>query len=190
MSLINYEDDIRHSAVIKYLLKKCETTTINTDSRIIASNELLTYVATDGLQYTLHHDKFKATVIDKCNVIKAHSIYNTDNTYYNDLVATCTSLLALLYSPLVTPLTATAPTPAPAPTPKLPTPTTTTRSLLSDPYIDSLIHAAMATSSNKNKNQSITNNNNTNNNTYTPPNQFKPRRSPRLAKKQRIVYTS
>ncbi len=189
ISLINYEDDIRHSAVINYLLKKSETTTINTDSRVIASNELLTYVATDGLQYTLRHDKFKDTVINKCNVIKARSLYNTDNTYYNDLVATCTSLLALLYSPLAT-ATTPAPAPAPAPTPKLPTPTTTTRSLLSDPYIDSLIHAAMATSSNKNKDQSITNNNNTNNNTYTPPNQFKPRRSPRLAKKQRIVYTS
>jgi hypothetical protein len=96
---IQNTDDISHTAVITYILKKINTLPSASDARVSACNELLTYVAKEALQFTLHHERFKATVIDKCIEFKIEYSDNIHNTHYADLAATCTSLLALLRSP-------------------------------------------------------------------------------------------
>ncbi len=108
--IIQNTDDISHTAVIAYLLKKISTLPSASDARVSACNELLTYVANEALQFTLHHDRFKATVINKCIEFKIEYCDNIHNTHYADLAATSTSLLALLRS-----ATPSAPAPATAP---------------------------------------------------------------------------
>ncbi len=109
---IQNTDDISHTAVITYLLKKINTLPSASDARVSACNELLTYVAKEALQFTLHHERFKATVIDKCIEFKIEYCDNFHNTHYADLAATSTSLLALLGWPSSIPAAATPATPA------------------------------------------------------------------------------
>lgn len=99
-------DDIANKAVIQYLLNKIDTLPSASDARVIACNELLTYIATQALHFTLKHHIFKNVVIDKCITFKDEAYDHLHNTHYADLAATCTSLWTLLrYDP---------PAPAPA----------------------------------------------------------------------------
>ncbi len=156
-SLIQNTDDISHTAVITYLLKKISNLPGASDARVIACNELLTYVAKEALQFVLHHDKLRATVIDKCIQFKSEHSDNIHSTHYADLAATSTSLLAKLQPP-PTVSTVSGCTCGYSGYPCCPCP----KSNL--PQWPNWQHPR-----------------------WTPPT---PRRSSRIAKKQRVVYTS
>ncbi len=96
MSSSMNSDDTANKAVIQYLLNKIDTLPSASDARVIACNELLTYIATQALQFTLRHHIFKNVVIDKCITFKDEAYDNIHNTHYADLAETCTSLWTLL----------------------------------------------------------------------------------------------
>jgi hypothetical protein len=93
-------DDIYRGAIITNLLNNIDTLPQGSESRLIAFDELVTYVTNDALQYILLNNTLKNAVVDKCINIGFEYLTNNNDIYYSDLVTdlitSCTSLLSLL----------------------------------------------------------------------------------------------